>query len=422
MLIRTRITTIKFFNSENPFISWMLRAVLGLTVTIFLYILWHLFFSQINYSWTPNWLKHPLWFKLLKYDEPFEFVKYLFIVTAAVITAYFTGQRVHENYKQNKLGDLNRQDDLFIRSIELLGDSNVAKQRSGVAVLCSLCTMNPENTQRCLDILLGINQRWMKDLAEQNLLNNQWYDHPSIESFLKKESQEAQNSKTPTAESQILKDLVHVNEVNCSEAFQLSKIIRRELPKIFRYVSTEVYFKEDRLILFKAYLCGFDFSGLQLNNHFDINNSIFNGSDFENSSFENEITLTSNTFTACNFNLADLQSCHFKFCNFYGSDLRFIAVKGEIGKNIFDACIIDEQDKQHILSSKFEGTFYIQQYGNDKKEKVYDKGATFVDYSHAQTRWGQETFKIKRWIGASGFIKKRLDEFGKIQIYTRDNQ
>lgn len=386
-------------NSDNKFRDWLIRAMVTYVLLAITYAIWH----ELLYKIRCDFFSGKFWLKVLYFEEPQMFYKYLGIVVIAVTTAFFTSQTVFEKYLENNIAKESKQDDLFIKAIEMLNSESFLTRKTGVTLLIYQSKQNPLHTQRCLDFLLDINKNWMAFFVKINGLNNGWSHHSSFTELVQAFDQLNHEESLKKVVSQIFSN--QTKKADYEKSFELSKILLQEIPQIFNWISATSYFRSKPIRLNEAYLCGFDFSKLTINENFIFQCSYFNGSNFCHSNLKRLRVDLKTCFTGASFLDANFNDCVFQFTYFNCSDFRHTKFnKTVFNKCYFDGCLIDEVDVKFFVDSKIGGEFYVQQKGFlDFSNKEYSE-TKVIDYKRLATRL--DTHKVTRWSGVNGFTRK----------------
>ena len=394
--------------SKNKFQQWLVWAIVVYFGIGLIYALWH----EVLYNIKCDAFSGDFWLKIMYYKEPQTFYKNLGFVVAAVTTAFFTSQTVYEKYLENSFAKESKQEEVFVRASEMLSSENQLTRRTGAILLASLAKKNPEQTQRCLDFLMEINKKWMPIFQKIYSLNNGWFQFDTMNELIEAIIRMHKKIDTEYKAPSIFFDAK--NRDDLQNYFEISKIFRTELPSIFRWVSNNTYFKEQPISLYKAYLCGFDFSGLTINEHFNISHANFNGANFIDCMFKNHKNAEFTNFTGASFLNSSIQNSKFHCFGFNCSDLRFLTHSNTSFVHcIFDGCILDEQDVKKYSPEKIEGEFYVQQYGYSKRDNDFSISIKLIDYNRLLTRLN--THRVTRWSSEyNGFTQKIKKANGEI--------
>jgi uncharacterized protein YjbI with pentapeptide repeats len=401
----------KLLSNQNVFNKQLFFFIKLYLITGILYAVWHQILSRIPCEF----FSEKFWFRILYYDEPELFYRYISILFIGIATAFLTSSRIYETFKQNKIAETTRQDELFNQAFELIGSRQKLKMGAGVFNLISLAQQNPENIPKCLNSLLDINKIWMKNLDELNLLNNPWENFNSIEELIS-DYDEKHLAATDHVFYGNLYEAREKNNDTKEAVFELSKTFRQYLPDILTRVCIEEYFVNKPLNLKGTYLCGFDLSKLRLNNHLSFTDSNLNGIDASKTTFK-KVQFDNVLFTGTDFSGAKFEDCNFERVYFNVSDLRFTQFISCKFKNCsFDACILDKGDYNfYVDTTDIAGEFFIQQHIKISEKLLPIKNTISIDTDRFYSRC--KTNNVKRWSGYSGFINKRLDSKGEIDTF-----
>lgn len=197
-------------------------------------------------------------------------------------------------------------DNLFSIGLKLLKDyKNLKACRNGIYVLKNLAISNPLYTQKCIDTLCTLNERWMPIFIEMFpdffYINSGFQKKPYKELLLYD-----WGKNIPDEEKYVF---THPEMKIFLDDILLSQLVINSLSEIFKYISCNDNFRGPYDLSHK-YLCSIDLSYFNSNRKFVFYYSFLNSADFEE---------------------ADLQ-----YSNFYKADLQY----ADFSKSLLDYSIL----------------------------------------------------------------------------------
>jgi len=328
-------TILKFKPIRDFHIRFKFQFFLGLVFITALYFI-------ISYTFDIKYLLPEKIYSELGNDKDPFYLRNIVISLAAIATAIFTWWKNNINQSNNLIQEDSRLDELYAKAIEYLKEDNdLTMRKGGVHILKDLAMTSPKHTQKCIDMICSLNEKWMpkflKDFPNFFELNNDFANIKNIEEIKLCE---------PDINSLIQPMLIHNEEAKIyKDDILLSQLVLNSMSTIINHISKNDIYKEKYNLSYK-YLCSINLSNYNLtkfilkniNLHFanlkncwlqsvDLIGSNLQFADLEEVNLEsvqlNEANLQSSNLKKANLSFANLDEVNFQSAILREANLKF---------------------------------------------------------------------------------------------------
>jgi len=252
----------EFFRPKKPFLNKnKFQIILCVLICIGIFFIVFYFFQPKSLS---------LGEEITDKDRPFN-MRNIAIALAAIATAVFTwwknslnhkateiNQKANEiNQKEAEIEESTRQDGLFAKAVEFIGEKNdLTTRKGGVHILKDLAMTSPKHAQKCIDMLCSLNEAWMpkflQDYPDFFRIN---FDFANIKNLAKLKIEIGS------------KDISIYNSADAKSyigRIALSQLVLLSMAEIIRHINDNYEYQGPFDLQYK-YLCSIDLYNIILN-------------------------------------------------------------------------------------------------------------------------------------------------------------